>query len=257
MVALRGGLQNIEESLHMKISRSGTEGAVNTLSQPHLQLVLRAHPPISDSLNLPTTNFGPQQDAFSRLLRWAGTFAALQQALLKLQSFSHTLRFLSVDIDAGIHPRAFDEDVLFLRHELLSLRGTAQQPLDSALIVAAFVYIKTITREMPLFAASSSLLVDKLRTRILRAEPVLRSSHSVLWLWSMFMGANRSTGTLPQEWFTQQIGLLMPASNEPSFGKWNYVKELLMQVLWINTIHEKPCLAIWQSISKPHGSGLP
>jgi hypothetical protein len=137
----------------------------------------------------------------------------------------------------SLDPKAFDEDIISIQHELLRIPDIAEREIAIACRLGALIYVKTLTREAPFSALSSRVVVQKLKR--IAEEP--RAAPLLLWLYSM--GGIASQGLPARSWFTNKLleFVLLPGE----LLTWMSVKEALRKILWIEMIHEGPCKQLW------------
>jgi hypothetical protein len=165
----------------------------------------------------------------------------LRTTLLDLSRFSQAMDYAFSRSGVSLDPKAFDEDIISIQHELLRIPDIAEREIAIACRLGALIYVKTLTREAPFSALSSRVVVQKLKSSLTRIAEEPRAAPLLLWLYSM--GGIASQGLPARSWFTNKLleFVLLPGE----LLTWMSVKEALRKILWIEMIHEGPCKQLW------------
>lgn len=106
--------------------------------------------------------------------------------------------------------------------------------------------MKTMTREMPFPPAGSRGIVHKLKSLLISIAQEPRMAPFLLWL--LFMGGIASRGTTEQAWFTDSLAKAIFLHGEPP--TWMIVKKSLQGILWVDMIHDVPCMQLCNEVEE-------
>jgi Fungal specific transcription factor domain len=165
----------------------------------------------------------------------------LRTTLLDLSRFSQAIEYAFSRPGLSLHPRAFDEDVISIQYELLSIPEIAESDIATACRLGALMYVKTLTRETPFSPLSSKVVVQKLQSSLMRIAEEPRVAPLLVWLY--FMGGIASQGLAARSWFMKKLLEFVPRPGE--FLTWMSAKKALRKILWIELIHDGPCKQLW------------
>ena len=219
--------------------RADVEGAVDSVSTPQLPPIIRSQPPIFSMLE-PTKALHRNNDLL-HILSSCDISQELRTSLLDLSRFSQALEYAFSRPEVLLHPKAFDEDVISIQHDLLSIPGATESALATACRLGALIYVKTLTRDKPFSPPTSNVVVQKLKNSLTRVAGEPGAAPLVLWLY--FMGGIASQGQALRPWFTKRLLEFVISPGE--LLTWVSVKKALKKVLWIELIHEGPCKQFW------------
>ena len=214
------------------------EGAVDSVSPPQLPPIIRSQPPIFSMIQ-PIKAL--HLNDLLHILSSSDISQELRTTVLDLSRFSQALEYAFSRPGVLLHPRAFDEDVISIQHNLLSVPGTTESALATACRLGALIYVKTLTRDKPFSPSTSNVVVQKLKNSLTRVAGEPRAAPLVLWLY--FMGGIASRGLVLRPWFTNKLLEFVLSPGE--LLTWMSVKKALKKVLWIELIHEGSCKQLW------------
>jgi hypothetical protein len=215
------------------------KGAVDSVSLPKLPRITRSHPPIYAIIQHPRALL--RNHDLLHILSSLDISLQLRTTLLDLFRFSKAIEYASSRPGVSLHPKAFDEDVISIQHELLSAPEIAESEIATACRLGALIYVKTLTRERPFSPLGSKILVQKLESSLTRVAEEQRAAPLLLWLY--FMGGIASPGLPARSWFMSKLLEFVLYPGE--LLTWASVKKALRKVLWIEMIHEGPCKQLW------------
>ncbi|KIW31663.1 uncharacterized protein PV07_03275 [Cladophialophora immunda] len=238
MVRARGGFGAVRDVLHMKIYRADTIGAVDTLSHPHFPRPVRKTQSLYSAMVLQsdlTPIDPPMLDPDLTL--------PVSNALAELTYLCHVLNH-AADMQTPIDPLAFDEDVTCIQHDLLRSQNPKQGFVERVCVIAALIFIQTLTREVPFTRRCSGHLSRELKMACLAVEPEALSEELMFWV--LFMGGLVSIETDQYIWFRARL-VHSPSLRHGVFT-WENVKCQLRKVFWIDSLQEDYGLGLWRSI---------
>jgi hypothetical protein len=218
------------------------EGAVDSVSAPQLPPIARSQPPIYSVIQLPQVLL--RNNDLLHILSSANINPQLRASILNLSRFSRAMNYAFNRSGVFLDPRAFDEDIISIQHELLSIPQITESELATACRLGALIYVKTLTRELPFSLLSSKVMVHKLQMSLMNITEEPRATPLLLWLY--FIGGIASQGLPARSWFMNQLLEFMLRSGE--LITWVSAQRALSKVLWIELIHEGPCKRLWDEI---------
>ncbi|KIW82381.1 hypothetical protein Z517_05408 [Fonsecaea pedrosoi CBS 271.37] len=241
MIRARGGFEAVRDVLHMKIYRSDTVGAVDTLSHPHFPRPTRTRKSLHSIMALDSVS-PPIPPA---ILNLDLTPTALN-ALTELSYLCHALSSAAETL-VPVDPLAFDEDVTCIQHDLLRSQGPKQRVAERVCVIAALIFVQTLIREVPFTRLSSSLISRELKTACRAVEPKLLPDELVFWV--LFMGGLVSVDSDEYHWFRARLMQFQRGHHD--YLTWDKAKCQLRKVFWIDILQEEYGLNLWQSINAP------
>jgi hypothetical protein len=214
------------------------EGAVDSVSAPQLPRITRSRPSTYSAIQ--PHKILPNNDLL-RIISSSNITPQLRTTLFDLSRFSRAMDYAFSRSDVFLHPRAFDEDIILIQHELLNQSEIMESELSTACRLGALIYVKTLARALPFSPLSSKVIVHKLQRSLMKLTAEPRATPLLLWL--CFIGGIASQGLPAQSWFMNRLVefVLRPGELLP----WMRAKRALKEVLWIELIHERPCKRLW------------
>jgi hypothetical protein len=255
MIKSRGGLENIDQGLVMKIIRADIEGSVDNLTRPVLPPLKRVAPPLYSTL--PPFARRPPSETFEELLQNSELRGQMKDILLELSNFTTAVEYYTTQShthSVAIDPRSFDEDLLSITRDLLEMDHLTV--IESVLQIAALIFAKSIGRGLPsalgsnVAATGSRLLPKRLRLALQMAinADLMRFSTDVL-LWLLTIGGLASAqDLLEHSWFVDEL-VKIDAVN---------ASEMLREVFFVGVVHEQACRRLFEEVDllrrlKTHG----
>ncbi|OAP61004.1 hypothetical protein AYL99_06008 [Fonsecaea erecta] len=238
MVRTRGGFEAVKDALHMKIYRADTIGAVDTLSHPHFPRPPRTTKSLYSTMVLDSEFIATEAQGWDLHLA-----PSVSNALTELAYLCHALG-LAADLQILVDPLAFDEDVTCIQHDLLRSQNSSQGAVERVCVIAALVFIQTLTREIPFTRLYSGHLSRQLKIAFLAVEPTALPDALIFWL--LFMGGLVSVDTNEYYWFRKRLMHFRSIRHE--FLTWEDVKRQLQKIFWIGNLQEDYGLSLWQTI---------
>ena len=162
----------------------------------------------------------------------------MTSTFLDLFRFTRAIEYALGRQDVSFHPRAFDEDMIIMQHELLSNPHIEANPMNEACRLGALIYLKT-TAPM-----SSGLKARKLKSSLINIPQDPKMAPLLLWLF--FMGAIASRDAEDRTWFTQEVvgSTILRGELTTREG----FKKALSKLLWVDLAHEGLCRQWWNEI---------
>ncbi|KAF2496782.1 hypothetical protein BU16DRAFT_560099 [Lophium mytilinum] len=244
MIRIKGGLSAIPESLQNKMCRADVEGALDTLSTPFLEPLIRTQPAISSIL--PPIEVPPPSTDFLHILAFTNLDLPLLNIFVDLSRFTETLEYAINRSEISIHPRAFDEDAVLIQYNLLHLLDYEKFGTLEACRLGALLCVKSITRATPFAPGTSSTIVSRLKLALEGAPADERLPYLDLWL--LYTGGLASQGTSERAWFKYKLAEL--SELEPELSSWISIRNALKGCLWVESIHERPCRQLWEEVNE-------
>ena len=243
MVRQRGGLQNLDESLQLKLNRGDVEGAVDCVVTPHLvpfhisvpptYSLIPAIQPVSSPAGMQNALVGPD------------VCFKLRESFARLWSLSRAIDFALGTRDVLLDPQALDEDLIEVQHSLLLWQNVRKNSLDEASRLGALVYAKSLHRSLSVLSTHVRPLVQKLLNSI--AEIGLDSNAMPLLIWLCFMGAIAvPLHSSEKGWFIQFLAAATAADR--NLSTWDDVKSLLSSMLWAEKVHGQSFKRVWNEV---------
>ena len=243
MIRVRGGMSSIQDGMRMKIHRADIIGAVDTLSRPRLPRPVRT----TRSLYQLTEIDSSPETPLVTILIDAGVAPELLNSFIELSQLCEALEH-AMRNNIAIDPRAFDEDVICIQHDLLGFEYQQQGSIEKVCQLAALVFIQTLTRENP-FSWTSSYLVSETLQHTLLALDNEEEFAAQLAFWILFMGGIVSAETKEKQWYRTKLGEHRGLRN--NLGRWENAKIQLKKIMWIEEAQEKYGIKLWHDIN-PH-----
>lgn len=240
MVQARGGYQNINPRLRLKIYRADVQAATDELSEPLLTRLTRTLPPIYDSVApgpFPTSQF-------LMLLSNSDISSEMLSIFIDLARFSAALNF-AIEKSIAVHPTAFEEDFVILQYRLIDL-SIQSYGFDDACRLAAILYIQSLSRENAFSRQICHNTTRRLKQAIQQTNVNKNNEH--MFFWCTFLGALASSETMEREWFRKELDL---AAARLQCRQWYDVKHNLEKVLWIGIVHDHLGIHLWNQFSHP------
>lgn len=248
MLEVRGGLGNVYPGFRQKIYRALLGPAIDFLSVPRWPRPQHDRPSLYSTLKLslpPNLTYGP-------LLSHANLDPELTEIMLRLNQLSQSINHCITNRTA-IDPFALDQDITTLQHDLLCLHTTHSSPshptpttfppLSQALILAALVFTRLLTRELPLALLNSEILPTAM-TSLMGSIP-LQPPTLTLRFWCVFLGALAARQTNRR---LLLIGDLRGSCIALGLASWKAARETLEQVAWIGEAFEGEGQRLWREI---------
>jgi hypothetical protein len=126
-------------------NRADIEGAVDSVSAPQLPPITKSHPPIYSMIQHPKALL--RNHDLLHILSSSDISPQLRRTLLDLFRFSQAMEYAFSRSGVFLHPKAFDEDIISIQHELLSIPEIAESEIATACRLGALICIKTLTRK--------------------------------------------------------------------------------------------------------------
>jgi len=193
---------------------------------------------------IPSSEFLPQTNDFLNTLMSSDLEPTLTNTFIDLFRFTRTIEYALSRPGVLLHPRSFDEDIILIQHDLLSIPETDMNAMSKACRVGALIYMITITRQMPFPPASARTIVQKLKNSLIRISEEPSAAPFLLWL--LFMGGIAARGTTERPWFRDNLVRITVQLGELSTLE--VVKKVLKGILWVDMIHDVPCKQLWDAI---------
>ena len=240
-IKLSESLASSNHTHHLACS-ADIEGSVDSYSIPHLSPPPRLHQPIYSTV-IPVGNPGPQNNILLAMLISSGVNSHLVSIYHDLSRFSYALQFALGSTQIKLHPRAFDEDVVFTQFELLTSQDHDKSALEKVLRLGAIMYVKSVSRSTPLSPWSSANLSQRLKSIV--ANLAIDMSARLLLVWLCFIGASASQES-NRAWFIKKLVEILAV--DAKTWTWQNAKEALQKVLWVEQIHGDTCKRVWNDI---------
>ena len=227
---------------HNLMRSADIEGSVDSLSTPHLSPPPRLHQPIYSTI-IPVGDPGPQSNTLLAMLIASRVSSHLVSIYHDLSRFSYALQVALDSSEIKLHPRSFDEDVVFAQYELLTSQADDESELEKALRLGAIMYVKSISRSTPLSPWSSAKLSQKLRSIV--GYLAIDIPARLLLVWVCFVGASASQES-DRMWFIKRLVEIL--SFDAKTWTWEDAKEALRKVLWVELIHNDMYKKVWDDV---------
>lgn len=236
MVRERGGFENVQDLLHMKIYKADTIGSVDTLSHPHFPRPIRRTESLHTTLALDTPS-----PPIKALLVDLGLTRTVLDALVELSCLCHALDRAS-ESQTPIDPMAMDEDMTCIQHDLLRSLHPEQTGVERLCVITALIFIQTLTREIPFTRLCSSYLSKQLKVAF-PAIDVAKAPASLIF-WMLFMGGLVSSDTAEKVWFRNRLREFQQLRGD--LLTWERGRAQLQKVFWVESLHEDIGLQLWE-----------
>jgi hypothetical protein len=258
MILARGGLENIDPGLVMKIVRADSEASVDNLTPPTLPPLKRQAPTLYETL--PTYAQTPPSTPFAELLFHPDINTHISSTLLTLANFTTALNHYThythhqhnkthpQNHPPKIPPRALDEDILSLSTSLLRLllSPPITTPLHTSITLTSLLFIKTISRGLPFPPNASDLLPKRLKQAL---AFLLRTTSTAVLLWMSTIGALAcKPGSSEEIWFVDQLVNMI--DKNPKLQDWDRARAMLKEMLFVDVVHEAPCRRLWEQVGR-------
>ena len=229
-----GGVGRIDGRLLMKIYRAEMHLCVDRLLHPVLPRLRRRVP----SLRIPgsVTLLESYGEPWKLSL---GLQPALSDAMGRLCGLSRVLQN-SADYSYPINPRAFDEDVICVQHDLLCSLESSSSAASKACALAGLVYTKTLTRETPLEGKHSLIIAEAMKDSLGQAN--FGGIADDLVLWTHVMAAFAATDTKDSAWFSKRVRVSRDAMGART---WYAAEPHLEHIAWIRQVHSQYGQDLW------------
>lgn len=130
--------------------------------------------------------------------------------------------------------------------------GSSYASLIGACGIGIFIYLKTIyycrlnfkVETYPTGVPMYGVVLQKLRSclnGVDASEPQIRD----LFLWILFLGGGAAGGTKERAWF---VARLAKGVKEWGINNWEDAKLLLKRFLWVDDIHERFFIDLWNEV---------
>ena len=234
MIDESGGVGKIDGRLLMKIYRAELHLSVDRLLHPVLPRLRRRVP----SLRLPgsATPLKSYEEPWKLSL---GLHPALSDAMSRLCELSQVLQY-SADHSYPIKPRAFDEDIICVQHDLLCSLESTFPAASRACALAGLVYTKTLTRETPFEGSHSLIIAEALKGSYCVANFEGIANNIVLWI--HVMAAFAATNTKDSAWFREKVRVSRGAMGVRT---WSAAESHLEDIAWIRQVHSQYGQDLW------------
>jgi Fungal specific transcription factor domain len=245
MIKSRGGLENVDQGLVMKIIRADIEGSVDNLTRPVLPPLKRVAPTLYSTL--PPHARLPPSETFQELLRTSELRGEMKDTLLELSNFTTAVEYYTTQSDkhsTAINPRSFDEDLLSVTRDLLEMDHLTV--IESVLQIAALIFAKSIGRGLPFALGSNSaasgsrLLPKRLRQALqmaINADLMTFSTDVLLWLLTIG-GLASAQDLLEHSWFVDKLVKIYVVN----------AMEMFREVLFVGMVHEQACRRLFEKV---------
>ena len=243
MVRLRGGLQNLEEAIQIKITRADVEGATDCVVSPYLVPFKRSMPPTYSMLLSP--NPLSSVDTIKCSLAHCITCKELQDISFELLRLSFAINHVLNNTETSLHPRALDEDFMELQHKLLLWENAKKTAFDEGFKLGALIYAKSVTRPINIVPNHTKALVQKLTDTLTSMHQ--NSAPKTLVIWLCLMGYIAVTPQSSQRaWFVNYLAAATSLDGELS--TWEDIETLLAHMPWVRHIHETLFKQAWGEV---------
>ena len=238
MIVGRGGVETVDDRLLMKIYRAELHLCVDRLLQPILPRLRRQVPPlhIRGATTLARSNKEPWK-------LFLGLQPELSDVMSRLCELSRVLQY-SADYNHSINPRAFDEDVICIQHDLLSALESTLPALSRACALAGLVYTKTLTREIPFDGSQSLIIAETMKDAFCKAYPEGVPDATVLWI--HVMAAIAASNTNDSAWFRKKLRAFRDTMG---LRTWHGAEFWLQKVAWIRQVHSTYGQDLWAKMT--------
>lgn len=264
MIELRGGIEKLSILLQGKLLmyvsnlstarthpfidnhiRTDLAGCVETDSPPYFPLVDIFDIVYEGRLKIQVGNLS---NGFRNIASIFSLSSHLVEILDDVQSLTLLLTKTGQE-NLPSHQRGIDHFATELRYRLLTCRAPETYFSETALIgelcrLSAFLHLKTILWAFPSRGRTYQTIIGKLRTVIETSELLLDSTPEFL-LWILFVGAVASYDNPNQFWFVSKIASLTSSLN---LRIWDEAKPILNKFWWLESIYERPSLALWNEV---------
>ena len=229
-----GGVGKIDGRLLMKIYRAELHLCVDRLLHPLLPRLRRRVP----SLRIPgsATLLKSYGEPWKLSL---GLEPALSDAMSRLCGLSQVLQY-SADHSYPINPRAFDEDIICIQHDLLCSLKPTVSAASRACVLAGLVYTKTLTRETPFEGNHSLIIAEAMENSFYEANFEGLANNIVLWI--HVMAAFAATSTKDSAWFRKKVRVSRDAMGVRT---WYAAESHLEHIAWIRQVHSQYGQDLW------------
>lgn len=247
MIKSRGGLENIDPSLVMKIIRADMEGSADSLIKPLLPPLKRVASTLYKTL--PVFMRTPPSKSFEELLIAPELRGQIKDVLLDLSNFTAAVQYYTAQrynhsTCGVIDPRSFDEDLLSITRDLLDLRNLTA--IEEALQIAALIFVKSVGRGLPFTlgsndtAAGPRLLPKRLRQAMsMYLNAGLMTLSKVVLLWQLTMGGlASSTGQSEHAWFVDELVKIDAVA----------AVDVVKEVLFVDVVHINACVELFEEV---------
>lgn len=191
------------------------------------------------------------------------TIVALDQELLDiLTDVEHfCIKFRQMyrhEVKKKVGPH--DYDVTAIRYRLLCMENarrtiTHKELIGDACRVGTLVFIKTVFDQFGCWGPSHKVwgrpykfLVEKLKVYLTRLDSTTDAPQTEcleFLLWLSFMGGVLQLEYVNRTWYNSFIAMTAAKLGLCDFDG---VKEVLSRFLWIEWVHERPCMKLWEDI---------
>ncbi|KAF2271243.1 uncharacterized protein EI97DRAFT_428609 [Westerdykella ornata] len=234
IVQLRGDLAFLRArpKLHFKLDRldlawSLSSGQMPFFLHPTVSWEPLIPPPYS---LLPPGRFRPSPDWDSRLVN---VFLDFQYLSLRINH--------SVCVHARYHAGSFQRLLTSLQSLLLALDGSLQSPIEELVRLTMLAFLAT-TFKVPGRRIPYGWVVDQLGRTYVKVTPGIVEQDRRLGLWVLIIAA--LTAANAHDWVRGAWEIVSPGLD------WVAVKNYLMQVMWIESIHDKPGQMVFKELER-------
>ena len=243
MIRLRGGIQNLEYPLQIKITRADVEGATDCVVPPYLVPFRRSVPTTCSMFPFPDPSLST--DLLRSCLVHCIDCKELKDVFLELLRLTFAIDHVLRDDSTSLHPRALDEDFIEIQHRLLLWHNNDSNAVDEGFRLGALIYAKSITRSISTVSCHTKILVQKL----IDALAIMRqtSEANPLMAWLCLMGCVAASSQSPERsWFVNYLAGIVPIDS--GFSTWADVESSLACSLWVKPIHEPIFRRAWNEV---------
>ena len=243
MVRLRGGLQNLDDAVQIKITRADVEGSTDCVVSPYLVPFKRSMPPTYSMLVSP--NPLSSVDTIQCSLAHCITCKELQDISFELLRLSFAIDHVLNNTETPLHPRALDEDFMELQHKLLLWEKEEKSVYDEGFQIGALIYAKSVTRPINIIPSHTKVLVRKLVAALTGMHQ--KSAPRQLTIWLCLMGCIAVTQQSSQRaWFVNYLAAAISLDGELS--TWEDLESVLANMPWVKQIHETLFKQAWSEV---------
>ncbi|TAQ89839.1 hypothetical protein B7494_g1825 [Chlorociboria aeruginascens] len=252
LVETKGGIEKLGTVLRIKLRRADLTGAVHYLTKPLFNPPRSLYSPLYSHFHFYSNEaLTPAKNKmFHQLLVSLPIQQSLVAALLAISQFSSVIdQMLSKPRSFDIHDQLHIVEFIYsIRYTLLdSIQDTGpkfwflltmEETWDEVLSVGALMYMQETLQEFPYSAIGSGILVKRMKD-LIPIVKITSKDEGALVTWLLFMGGLSSQQTEDRKWFVSHLERL---TARLGIQIWDAVKGSLEGVLWIEKLHERPCL---------------
>lgn len=237
------GVADLEEQMQLKVYRTEVEGAINFLTRPLLPPYHRVHLPLEHVMP-PELAGALDTNNLAVMLDGCGIDPKLSKTLCTVARFGRSLHHVLSSRDMFMVPSSYDEDLICIQLELLSVDVYTESGLTRAARLGGMLFIKSTMRGVGIAPPSSRKLLQNLKDSLLVVRPEQRMAPLMLWL--SVIGGIASLGLPEHRWFVERLRLI--TNNVPSMRTWDDCLRCLRNMMWVDWIHKGPCMSLWEEM---------